>query len=74
MLKDTIRRCRLALGLKQWELAARVGCNRVTIAHYEAGRVVPPLDVLKALATAFQISLDELVKDGPTPEEELEHA
>jgi len=63
MLKDTIRTQRLALGLKQWQLADRVGCNRVTISHYEAGRVVPPLDVLQALAKEFQISLDELVND-----------
>jgi transcriptional regulator with XRE-family HTH domain len=66
MLKDAIRKYRRELDLSQEELAERVGCKRVSIAHYEAGTVTPRLPVLQALARTFAISLDTLLNDHAT--------
>ena len=73
MLKDSIKRHRQTLGLSQQALAQRVGCRRISIVHYEKGRVIPPLVTLQALAKAFGISLDDLV-NAPEREEEKAHA
>ncbi|MDT2260519.1 helix-turn-helix transcriptional regulator [Paenibacillus larvae] len=73
-------------GLTQDELAEMLGMKRTNIANYEAGRVIPPGNVLRDLADIFAVSTDYLLgretsgevytiaahHDGEWTEEELE--
>ena len=58
MYASLIRQRRLALGLRQEELAARVGVSRNTVAGWETGHSRPGLDTLPALCDALHISLN----------------
>ena len=58
MYGERIRRRRTALGMKQEELAARVGVSRNTVAGWETGHSRPDLNTLPALCEALHISLD----------------
>ncbi len=40
-----IKQIRKDLGLKQREMAARLGINMFTYANYEYGRAMPPADI-----------------------------
>lgn len=53
-----IKELREAKGITQAELAKSIGVSPQTIGHYEAGRVLPPVDVLKRIADFFGVSID----------------
>lgn len=57
-----IKERRMAMGLSQAELAAKVGTDARLIRRYEAGDGQPSLAVANLLADALNITLDELVK------------
>lgn len=60
---------RRAQGMTQSELASAAGSSQRMIAHYEnTPDAQPPADVVRALATALQISADELLGIGPPRE------
>lgn len=62
-----IKKARRHLGLRQWELARRLGKARVSVANYELGRVQIPGDVLVGLAKTLRVTTDYLLgltKDG----------
>lgn len=61
MLKDAIKALRIDRGMSQEDLAKLLGCDRVTISHYEAGRVTPPLYVAQKIAQVFNKNVDELL-------------
>jgi Zn-dependent peptidase ImmA (M78 family)/DNA-binding XRE family transcriptional regulator len=73
MSKDIIgtnlRRMRLARGLTQDELAARVGITRLAYRNLEAGVSLPKSETLLALARALAVGTSDLV----TPAAELRH-
>ncbi len=48
------------IGLTQTELAEKVGVSDKVISKWECGETKPSVDVLPALADAFDISIDEL--------------
>lgn len=48
-------------GLSQEELADKLGMKRTNIANYEAGRVIPPGNVLGELANIFKTSTDYIL-------------
>lgn len=50
---------RTRLGLKQHELAERVGVDQRTISHIERNRRKPSIELAIRLAREFGISLDE---------------
>lgn len=56
-----LRTVRKDRGLTQMELARLSHINRVTIARYEAGTIIPKIDNVQKLATALEISVDELI-------------
>ena len=60
-------------GLTQATLAERVGVHVTQVRRYEAGTSVPTLDVLRAIATALNVSTDSLVfgEDERGPDEDL---
>ena len=63
---NNIRVFREAAHMTQDELAEAANLNRVTIAKYEAGRIVPGSKTLAKLAQALHISADVLLGNGET--------
>src|SRR5262245_35096773 len=59
-LKNCLGRRRAAVGLRQQELAARVGISRQTLSALEAGRSVPSTAVALQLARALGCKVEEL--------------
>ena len=59
MLK--IREFRLAKSFTQEQLSELVGVSRVNISRYENGNREPPINVLAKIATALEVTLDDLV-------------
>ncbi|MFN8608837.1 MAG: helix-turn-helix transcriptional regulator [Vulcanimicrobiota bacterium] len=62
MLQTTLPRMRVARGLKQVELARKLGVSRSTVCCWESGERTPSLDQATRLAQALGCTLDELVK------------
>ncbi len=60
-LAANVRQLRLARGLTQEQLAKISGVPRPTWAHLESGGANPTLAVLVRVATALQVSIEELI-------------
>lgn len=58
---------RKALGLTQQALADQLHISNKSISKWETGEGLPDISILKELATALQISVDELLGKAPTP-------
>lgn len=56
-----IKQCRIEKKLSQERLAELLDMKRTNIANYEAGRVIPPGNVLRDLADIFTVSTDYLL-------------
>ncbi len=69
-LAKNVRQLREARGLTQAQIAKLAGIPRATWANLESGASNPTLSVLDRVATAFQVSLEELVA---TPRSETRH-
>jgi transcriptional regulator with XRE-family HTH domain len=65
---DAIRRKRKERGISQQELAELASLNYVTISKYESGKVEPGARALARIATALDVTTDELL--GRTEEQE----
>lgn len=65
-VSENIRAFRDAAHMTQDELAEAANLNRVTIAKYEAGKIVPGAKTLAKLAQALHISADVLLGNGET--------
>lgn len=63
-LAENIKRTREALGWTQDQLAEAADVNRVTIAKYEAGKVIPGSKVLTRLAQALRVDANMLLGKG----------
>lgn len=62
-----IRELRKQINLSQEALAERLEMKRTNIANYEAGRVVPPGNVLLELAKIFGVTTDYLLGRSDDP-------
>ena len=62
MIGDSIRTARLAAGLTQKELAARMGVNYQMLQKWEYGTFRPNAENLVKLAGALGMSVEELIK------------
>ena len=62
-LGQKLKEARLSAGLKQEELAKRLGVSRQTISNWENGRSLPDVGSAVKMSNVYQISLDELLKD-----------
>lgn len=58
---DKIRSIRLQKGLTQKEAAERLGLTYSTYSNYENNNRTPRYDILKQIATGFDVSVDELI-------------
>lgn len=56
-----IKECRNKIGFSQEVLAEKLGMKRTNITNYEAGRVVPPGNVLLDMSEVFSVSTDYLL-------------
>ena len=59
-----VRACRLAAGLTQEQLAERADISQGMVAHIEAGRRTPSLEVLHRIARALGVQAGELLDGG----------
>lgn len=65
LMGSRIKKQREKARLSQDKLAEKLGMKRTNIANYEAGRVIPPSNVLRDLTNIFNITADYLIiKDG----------
>ncbi len=64
-----IRELRKQINLSQEALAERLEMKRTNIANYEAGRVVPPGNIILQLAEIFEVTTDYLLGRSNNPKE-----
>ena len=65
---DNLKRLRVEKGITQGELADKVGVQNTAICNYETGFREPNIETLKKLASALDVTVDELLKDEPDDE------
>ena len=63
---ETIRRCRIERGLSQGDVENATGLQRSYISRVEGGFTQPALENLQKFATAFGLTLGELLAGGET--------
>lgn len=63
---DRMRELRKALGLRQKDIADRVGVARNTYANYELGKHSPDRSVLSRIAKELGTTIEDLMGDAPT--------
>lgn len=61
LMGSRIREERLKSGMSQDELAEKLGMKRANISNYEAGRVIPPGNILLELSKIFNVTTDYLL-------------
>lgn len=64
LIAGNLSRYRKGLHLSQEELAATVGVTRQSINNYENAKTLPDSKTLSALARAFGVTLDDLLRQG----------
>lgn len=64
-ISQNIKALRVAAGLSQEELAAKVGVSRSSVARIEAGQAMPSIPTAVHLADALNTTLEALVKPLP---------
>lgn len=65
----TIRQLREERGWGQRELARRAGVSNVAVWYWEQGQRTPGADQLRAIARAFDVSMDVIDFTRPTAKE-----
>jgi transcriptional regulator with XRE-family HTH domain len=63
--KENLRALRERAGLTQTKAAARVGVPFRSYQNWETGSRQPRLEILGALARAFDVTIDQLVSESP---------
>jgi transcriptional regulator with XRE-family HTH domain len=61
---ERIYNTRKARGYTQAELGKRIGLSNRMIAHYEGYNVLPPIDVLKQIADALDVTVSYLLGES----------
>lgn len=64
-LKENLAYARKLQGLRQYELAERIGVKPNTISNYEKGVSMPDFETLGKLRVALKVSADDLVYARP---------
>ena len=70
-LKDVLTKLRKNARLSQQQVADILKINRSTYAYYETGKSKPKLPTLKKLAAIYGVSVDELLNQDGTGDNEL---
>lgn len=66
-LAEKLLSLRTERGLSQEDLAEQTGVSRQSVSKWETGQSVPDLDKIIKLADLFDVSVDELVREGERP-------
>ena len=61
VVKVRIQEIRKSKGIKQKELAAKLGIAANTLSQYETGNREPDLETIKRIAFALEVTVDELL-------------
>lgn len=61
LMGERIKSCRKNIKLTQDGLAEKFGMKRTNITNYEAGRVIPPGNILRDLSVIFGVTTDYLL-------------
>jgi transcriptional regulator with XRE-family HTH domain len=61
LFSENLRLFRMKSGLKQSEIAKKVGVTPATWSNYEVGKSEPNLDIVEKIAKTLNISLDALM-------------
>ena len=69
MISEKLKETRTKLGLKQSEVAERLGCASTSLTHWENGKVNPPLEMLEKVCGVYGISPLDLLNHYPTMNE-----
>ena len=62
-LFEKIKKFRKEKGLSQEALSEKLGVHKAHLSRLENGKYQPSLEVIKKLAKAFEISIDDLLSD-----------
>lgn len=65
-----IRNTRIRLGLTQARLGEMAGCSQSDISKYERGTRPSKLEVISRLASALQVTREEVIFGPPPPNKE----
>ena len=68
-LGGRVRECRESAGLSQKSLAQAAGIARITLIRMESGKHPPKLDTLRAVATALERPVEDLLYNPDLPDE-----
>ena len=60
---SSLKSMRKAAGISQAEIAARLNVKQNTVSNWETGRRNPSYKQLKAMAAAYNCTVDDLLKD-----------
>ena len=71
MLSDRIKLLRKKKGLSQEELAVHLNVVRQTVSKWERGYSLPDAEMLKRIACALEVSVDELLGTSAESPEEI---
>lgn len=56
-----LKALRKSYGLKQSELAEKIGTSQRNVSYWENGETQPDIDMLEKLADCFDVTVDELI-------------
>ena len=72
IVAERIKICRKQLGSSQEELANRLGMKRTNIANYEAGRIIPPGNIIVSMSEIFKVSTDYILGLSESPSDKID--
>lgn len=67
-----LREIRVSNGMRQSDLASKIGVTNTCISNYERGRL-PNIKILHSIARVFNVSIDELVSDSINERNDMNH-
>lgn len=62
-----IKDLRVAIGMKQSDLADKLNVTQATVSGWESGRRTPDLESVRRIAEIFNCSIDELLGNDKAP-------
>lgn len=69
-LAEKIAVLRAERKLSQGDLAEKLDISRQSVSKWETGQAVPEVDKIIKLADLFDVTIDELLRDGDIPKAE----
>ena len=67
MIGSNIRRLRKSRGIRQDELASRVGVSDAAVSSWEVGRTEPSISMIKKICTVLHCTMSEIIEDVGVP-------